>query len=201
MFTNPEMYYNSCQKYYEKNHIYIPDDVGYADGRISIQVVNDNVEYFPDDNVWRLNKTRVFGVYEIFDKLELGDEEPLFWACLKRSVGSERCHFNWPELLCPSFDFDFSDNSDSEDPNEIHFEDISMRSSCKEYEDALKPLIGEITCVGSNRDYHIYTSKKYGTIKMSKRVNWVKRSLVFEESDRFPKTAEYLSKHPLFIGE
>lgn len=121
------------------------------------------------------------------------------FGCIKRSAGSEKCNFNWSELLCSSFDF--SDNSDNEDPNEIHYEDASKRSSCKEYEDALKPLIGEITYVGSNRDYHIYTSKKYGTIKMSKRVNWVKRSLVFEESDRFPKTVEYLSKHPLFIGE
>lgn len=80
MFTNPEMYYNNCQNRYERKHIYIPDLVGYADGRLSIQVDNDNIEYFPDANVWRLNKSKVFGVYEIFDKLELGDEEPLFWV-------------------------------------------------------------------------------------------------------------------------
>lgn len=198
MFTNPEMYYNNCQNRYEKNHIYIPDLVGYADGRISIQVDNDNVEYFPDVNVWRFNKSKVFGVYEIFDKLELGEEEPLFWACLKRSVGSERCNFNWSELLCQSLDFDFSDESFD---NSTFYLEESDRPSCKRYEEALKPLIGEVIYTGTDRKNHVYKSEKYGVIKMSKEINYGKRTLVFEEGDKFPKTVELLSKHTLFIGE
>lgn len=196
MFTNPKMYYNNCQNRYEKNHIYIPDLVGYADGRISIQVDNDKVEYFPDADVWRFNKSKVFGVYEIFDKLELGDEEPLFWACIKSSVGSERCHFNWSELLCQSFEFDSPEDSD---PFAVHFEDISKRSSCKKFEDALSTLLGELVYTGSDKFSHIYKTEKYGAVRISKETNIIgKRTLVLDEREKFPKTEDYLCDHPLF---
>lgn len=193
---DPEMYFNNCQNYYERNHIFIPDFVGYADGRLSIQVDNDNIEYFPDANVWKLNKERVSGVYEIFDKLELGDEEPLFWACLKRSVGSERCNFNWSEPLCQSFDFCLSDESD---PYEVYFEDISKRPSCKKFEDALSSILGELVYTGSNKFYDIYRTEKYGVVRISKETNIIgKRTLILDEGEKFPKTKDYLSDHPLF---
>lgn len=193
---DPEMYFNNCQNYYERNHIYIPDFVGYADGRLSIQVDNDNVEYFPDANVWELNKVRVFGVYEIFDKLELSDEEPLFWACLKRSVGSERCHFNWSELLCQSFDFCLSEESD---PYEVHFEDVSKRTSCKKFVDALSSILGELVYTGSDKFYDIYRTEKYGVVRISKETNIIgKRTLILDEGEKFPRTKDYLSDHPLF---
>lgn len=193
---DPEMYYNNCQNYYERNHIYIPDNVGYADGRISIQVDNDNVEYFPDANVWKLNKERVFGIFEIFDTLDIKDEEPLFWACLKRSVGSERCHFNWSELLCQSFDFCLSEESD---PYEVHFEDVSKRTSCKKFEDALSSILGELVYTGSDKFYDIYRTEKYGVVRISKETNIIgKRTLILDEGDKFPRTKDYLSDHPLF---
>lgn len=193
---DPEMYFNKCQNYYERNHIYIPDFVGYADGRLSIQVDNDNVEYFPDISIWKLNKVRVFGVYEIFDKLELSDEEPLFWACLKRSVGSERCNFNWSELLCQSFDFCLSEESD---PYEVHFEDVSKRISCKKFVDALNPLLGELVYTGSDKFYDIYRTEKYGVVRISKETNIIgKRTLILDEGGKFPRTKDYLSDHPLF---
>lgn len=190
-----ELYYNKYQNYYERNHIYIPDDVGYADHRVSMQVDNNNVEYFPDLDVWRFNKIKVFGVY-VFDKLDIKDEEPLFWACLKKSVGSERCHFNWNDLICPepSYSFDFESNV-------VCFLDVSDRPSCKRYEEALLPLIGEIEYIGTDRKYHIYKSEKYGVIKMSKEINNEKRIIIFEESNRFPKTVEFVRKHQLFTGE
>lgn len=193
---DPEMYYNNSQNYYERNHIYIPDLVGYADGRLSIQVDNDNVEYFPDANVWKLNKVRVFGIFEIFDTLEIKDEEPLFWACLKRSVGSERCNFNWSELLCQSFDFCLSDESDH---YEVHFEDVSKRPSCKKFEDALSSILGELVYTGSDKFYDIYRTEKYGVVRISKETNIIgKRTLILDEGEKFPKTKDYLSDHPLF---
>lgn len=193
---DPEMYYNSCQNYYERNHIYIPDLVGYADGRLSIQVDNDNVEYFPDADVWRLNKVRVFGIFEIFDTLDIKDEEPLFWACLKRSVGSERCHFNWSELLCQSFDFCLSEESD---PYEVHFEDVSKRTACKKFEDALSSILGELVYTGSDKFYDIYRTEKYGVVRISKETNIIgKRTLILDEGEKFPKTKDFLSDHPLF---
>lgn len=68
-----------------------------------------------------------------------------------------------------------------------------MINAEKVYENALRPLIGKLTYVGSDKYYHVYHSKTYGILKMSK--------LVFEESHRFPNTVKLLSKHPLFIGE
>lgn len=193
---DPELYYSQNQNHYKRNHIYLPDSVGWADGRVSIQVDNDKVEYFPDANVWRLNKSKVFGTYEIFDTLDIKDEEPLFWACLKRSVGSERCNFNWSELLCQSFDFCLSEESD---PYEVHFEDISKRPSCKKFEDALNPLLGELVYTGSDKFYDIYRTEKYGVIRISKETNIIgKRTLILDEGEKFPKTKDYLSDHPLF---
>lgn len=81
------------------------------------------------------------------------------------------------------------------------FLDVSDRPSCKRYEEALLPLIGEIEYTGTDRKYHIYKSNKYGVIKMSKEINNEKRVIVFEESDRFPKTVEFVRKHQLFTGE
>jgi len=178
-----ESYYNEFNQRYEtNNHIYIPDLVGYADGRIVFQVDNDKVEFNPYTESWKLNHESIL-LSDILDKIS--EETPIFWACFRRCVGSENTNFDFDRLIniVPEY---------KSEKKEKVWSYESLEENAGYCIKPLESLLGKLTYTHTIDGYHLFNTEKYGKVRISIEDYRVQgkdyKSVFMEDSEKFPKT-------------
>lgn len=188
-------FYNTCKNQYESDsHVYVPDYIGYQDGRISIKIDEDELQYFPIKEVWEVNHARVILSDYLMSKNIQGTEEALFWRALQDSVNSEALDINFESIIDRLLFIKKKEEYTLSTEAEI-------LQLMKKNLELLRPLIGELkydhTKVASfGRDSHeifVFHSKKYGYVEISKGTNFFgEYGITFDR--RYPKTWEHVLK-------
>lgn len=187
-------YYNSCcQGYKVDNHYFIPDNVGWADGRVCMQIDNDKISYFPDIYMWKLNNVacKLHDILRIVKGYEI-----IFWTCLKSSVGSENLNFDWESLLTPFHNYSDTHKVKYTDERYV-FEEPVIKADLK----FLQSIVGELDYLYNIDSVYVFNSSKYGKffIKFTTYYdNCVE--LDMEKKTCFPKTYDYLLNQPRFYN-
>lgn len=191
-----EDFFNKCKNQYESDsHTYTPDYIGYQDGRVSIKIDEDALQYFPIREVWEVNSSKTLLKDYLISKNIQGTEEALFWRALQDSVNSDNLEV----------DFDFVINrllnprkKEEALPSEENIL-LEMKSILKK----LSPIIGdlkydhtELMAVSSfsNITIYVFHSKKYGDIRISKETNFFGDHGIHMDN-RYPKTWKYIINH------
>lgn len=191
-----EDFYNPCKQQYESaDHVYTPDHIGWSDGRVSLKIDEDTLQYFPDMEIWKINNSKTLLRDYLETKNIKGSEEALFWKALEDSVGSDAI----------DLDFDFIINrlllregSKKENERRNNIEEDAMNY----HKDSLKvllPLIGELKYDHSevwifDQDVDVFYSRKYGYIYITRNTNFF-GEFGLNLDKRFSKTWEYIINH------
>lgn len=191
-----EDFYNPCKRQYESaDHTYTPDHIGWADGRVSLIIDEDTLQYFPDMELWKVNNSKTLLRDYLETKNIKGSEEALFWKALEDSVGSDAIDIDFNFIIDRLL---LRESSKKENERRKNIEEDAMNYHKSRLE-ALLPLIGEVMYDHSeiwifDQDIDVFYSRKYGYIYMSKLTNFFGEfGILFDK--RFPKTQEYVLKN------
>lgn len=200
-----EDFYNPCNQQYESaDHVYTPDHIGWSDGRISLKIDEDTLQYFPYQEIWKINNSKVLLRDYLETKNIKGSEEALFWRALQDSVNSESI----------DLDFDFIINrlllieGSKKEKKRVEKLEEDILYEMKDVLKELSPIIGNLTydhtevwkwcyLCDSTTVYSFY-SKKYGYIKLTASSTISGRHGISMDT-RYPKTIDYICKNKRFF--
>ena len=189
-------FFNPCKHQYESSqHVYAPDYIGWSDGRIAIKIDEDDLHYFPTEEVWRVNGKKIsFSNYLESQNIK-GTEEALFWKSLQDSVNSESLDLDFEFIINRLL---LKEGSKKENERRKNIEDEATEYH-KDRLAALLPLIGELKYDHSeiwvfDQDVDVFYSRKYGYIFMTRKTNFFGEFGISLDT-RFIKTWEYIINH------
>lgn len=190
-----EDFYNCKQQYESADHTYTPDHVGWSDGRVAIKIDEDDLQYFPDMEIWKVNNSKTLLRDYLETKNIKGSEEALFWKALEDSVNSESLDVDFEFIINRLL---LKEGSKKENERRKNIEEDAMNYH-KERLAALLPLIGELKYDHSeiwifDQNIDVFYSRKYGYIFMTQKTNFFGEFGISFDT-RFIKTWEYVVNH------
>lgn len=191
-----EDFYNPYKQQYESaDHVYTPDYIGWQDGRVSLKIDEDTLQYFPDMEIWKINNSKTLLRDYLETKNIKGSEEALFWKALEDSEGSDAIDLDFSFIINKLL---LRESSKKENERRNNIEEDAMNYH-KDRLKALLPLIGEVKYDHSevwifNQDIDVFYSRKYGYIYITRNTNFF-GEFGLNLDKRFSKTWEYIINH------